>query len=412
MDKKYRKFYVEWWNIKRSTIYSVIGGILFVSVTVGGGWWLYKNDSLFPNPELKQGPQDAARMIYFEGDVRVIRAATRETILVTKEIFVSAGDTIQTQADGRANIQMIDGSVLSIRPNSTVVIRDSSSIFGGKNVRVALDDGQINVRTQDQPSNGENVVEVKNTENYLQPQTDASFNINDSNDGGEIRISRGGVETRIGDEKTVIRENEFASVNNGKIANREKLINPPNLTSPAASGQVMGNGTGSADVTLRWEGSGGAAAASYQLQVARLPSFLPDSMVMVRDSIGGQSFTVSGISSGTIYWRVRSNTSSGQVSDWSETGKFTIIRRGSGNEIAASDWKVESLGGRIYIVNGKTKPGATVRIAGRETYAKGDGLFQLQISSGSSQVSVEISDEKGNRSIYALSLNTASATRQ
>ena len=68
-------------------------------------------------------------------DVRIIRASTRETIVVTKETFVAAGDTVQTQADGKATVQMIDGSVYSVRPNSTVVIRDNSSIFGGKYAR-------------------------------------------------------------------------------------------------------------------------------------------------------------------------------------------------------------------------------------------------------------------------------------
>ena len=50
-------------------------------------------------------PKDAAQLISFEGDVRVIRASTRETLLVTKPIFVAAGDTIQTQADGRAKFR-------------------------------------------------------------------------------------------------------------------------------------------------------------------------------------------------------------------------------------------------------------------------------------------------------------------
>ena len=62
---------------------------------------------------------------------------------------------------------MIDGSVLWIRPNSTVVIRNSNSIFGGTNVRVALDEGQLNVRTQDSTEGSENIVEVKETENYV-----------------------------------------------------------------------------------------------------------------------------------------------------------------------------------------------------------------------------------------------------
>jgi len=140
MKSKYRKIYIEWWDIKRSTIYRGVGFIVVLAVLVGGGWWLWRNNFFLPNPEIKESPKDAARLFSFEGDVRIIRAATRETILVTREVFVSAGDTIQTQGDGRAQIQMIDGSTYSIRPNSTVVISDSSSIFGGTNVRVALNE--------------------------------------------------------------------------------------------------------------------------------------------------------------------------------------------------------------------------------------------------------------------------------
>jgi hypothetical protein len=220
MEKKQRRFYVDWWQIRRSTIYGAAAIILLLSGLIGGGWWVYRNDFFLAKPETTDIPKDAARIVSFEGDVRIIRAATRETILVTKLTFVSAGDTIQTQADGRAQIQMIDGSTLSIRPNSTVVIRDSASIFGGTNVRVTLDDGQINVKTQDQTEQTENVVEVLESESRLFPQTDASFNINEQTNGGEIRISRGGVETNVGGERTVVGENEFAAVTNGKISRR------------------------------------------------------------------------------------------------------------------------------------------------------------------------------------------------
>jgi len=408
MESKYRKFYVDWWNIKKSTVYGIIAGIVLVCLLVGGGWWLWRSNFLLPNPDKTEIPKDAARIVSYEGDVRVIRASTRETILVTKETYVAAGDTIQTQADGRAQVLMIDGSTLSIRPNSTVVIRDSSSIFGGTNVRVTLDEGQLNVKTQEQTESSENVVEVKESENRLFPQTDASFKINEQTNGGEIRISRGGVESNTGNEKTVIKENEFAVVNNGRISPKERLLDAPKPVAPQNSEQI----SAASDVSLRWQKPDSNSPLSFHLQVSTSPFFVADAMVIERDSLTNQIFTLANLASGTYYWRLQANTASGQTSDWGEPWKFAIIKQNNSETVTASDWQVEKVGGNIYIIGGKTRPGATVRVSGRETFATGDGSFRLQISSSTGATTVEISDEKGNRSRYNLSLNTMKAVRQ
>src|SRR5215217_5087917 len=146
-ENKFRKFYLDWWSIRKSTIYMICAVFFFAVATGAGAWWVTHRDWESVTDQ-DGGSRDAAHIISFEGDVRITRAATRETIIVTKQTYVAAGDTIQTQSDGRAVVQMIDGSVYTVRANSTVVVRDSSSLFGGKNVRVSLDDGQLNVRTR------------------------------------------------------------------------------------------------------------------------------------------------------------------------------------------------------------------------------------------------------------------------
>ncbi|MCA1589604.1 MAG: FecR family protein, partial [Acidobacteria bacterium] len=208
MEKQYRKFYLDWWRIRRSTVIGLAVFIVLAGAVTGFGWWALRYD-WFSAAKSTDEPTNSARIISFEGDVRITRAATRETIVVTRETAVSPGDTIQTQADGRAVVQMADGSVYSVRPNSTLIIRDSSSIFGGRSVRVSLDDGQLNVRTDQQPENSENVVEMLNSETRLRSQTDASFNADAAAGDGEIRISRGSVETTIGGSRTTLSENEF-----------------------------------------------------------------------------------------------------------------------------------------------------------------------------------------------------------
>lgn len=408
-NNKYNKFYVDWVNIKKSNIYAVVALCLFFGILVGGGWWIYKSDWLNKAADKPDIPKDAAELITYEGDVRIIRAVTRETIVVTRPTYVSAGDTIQTQNDGRAQIKMIDGSILYIRPNSTVVIRDSSSIFGGTDVRVTLDDGEMNVRTEEQTENTQNVVELNESENKLLSQTDASFKTGET--GGEIRISRGSVESNVGGQKTVLQGDEFAAINNGKIASKESLLKPPKLLAPTSADQIQASSSGSANASFRWQNTETVAISKYHLQVATSSFFNSESIMVERDSLNGAGFSFGNFAPGVYYWRVRATAASGQTSDWSEPQKFTVIKNASNRALDASEWRVEAMGGSIYRIYGRTQPGATVRSAGRETFAAADGSFVLQISSASGEARVDIGDDKGNRGAFAVSLRNGNARK-
>jgi hypothetical protein len=305
---------------------------------------------------------------------------------------------------------MIDGSVYTVKPNSTVVVRDNSSIFSGKNVRVSLDDGQLNVRTNQQPENSDNVVEVAESENKLMSDTDASFNADAQTNGGEIRISRGGVETTLGGQTTTIHENEFASVNDGQITNREKLLDPPHLSSPANLAQIMDTTGAGASIALSWQSNG---ATAYYLQVSRSPYFSPDSILVDRPQLPTPEFRIGGLSPGTYYWRLRSTAKSGQITDWDEPWKFQVVRNEGGRSIEVSEWSSENIGGNVYLVSGRTQPGLAVRVQGREpTYVASDGSFRIQVTTTSAVAPIEISDDRGNRSGFVLSLQTAKVMRR
>jgi hypothetical protein len=406
---KYKKFYIEWWNVRKSTIYRIVA-LLVLAIIGGTFYWAATRYSWFSGPIEADAPKNSARIISFEGDVRVTRASTRETIVVTREIYVAAGDTIQTQADGRATLQMVDGSVYTVKPNSTVVVRDNSSFFGSKNIRVALDDGQLNVKTEQQPENTQNVVEVAESENKLMPQTDASFNADAQTNGGEIRITRGGVETTLGGQTTVITENEYASVNNGQISNREKLLDPPKQTSPANLTQIVDMTGAGGTVALSWQSN---SATNYYLQVSRSPYFSPDSILVDRSQMTTSEFRIGGLSPGTYYWRIKSTAKSGQTTDWNEPWKFQVIRGEGGRAIDVTEWHVENIGGNVFLITGRTQPGLAVAIQGRDPiYAASDGSFRLQISTPSAVVAVEVSDDRGNRTGFVLSLQTAKVMRK
>jgi len=115
---------------------------------------------------------------------------------------------------------------------------------------------------------------------------------------------------------------------------------------------------------------------------------------------------------GTYYWRVKSTARSGQTSEWNPHFKFTVVRRGSSPAIDVSDWGVDPVGGNVYIISGRTLPGLLVKSQNNQIFAGSDGSFRLQISSPLSEVAVELSDDRGNRAGFVLSLRNSRVLRR
>jgi hypothetical protein len=415
MANKYpRRFYVEWWSIKRRTIYGTLILLITLALLSLGGWFVWRNNFFLSNSQNIEYPQDSARLTFYEGDVRIIRSATRQMEKVSGDTYLVAGDILQTQTDGRAQVSMADGSTLVVRPNSTVVIRANAGGGGqSANVKVSLGGGQINVKTEDMAADTQNVVEIRQVENKLSARTDASFGINPTNNNGEIRVSRGIVEAfnSLG-ERLVVKDSEYTSINeNGKIAPKEKLLEPPKLLSPPPLEKVLAGDSGVLDVGLRWQKVDTLPIAHYRLEVASSPFFVADALLLQQEPVAPPNLTLADVKIGTYFWRVRAIATSGQTGEWSEPWKFTIVSKEEGETIEAGSWQVDKVGGGVYLISGRANAGASVRIQGRETFALGDGSFRLQVATPGSQVEVTISDEHGKRSRYRLSLDTSKAVK-
>jgi hypothetical protein len=405
--KKVRRVYLEWWTIKKSTIYVLVALFALLIAMVFGFRYFWQNKDSVQQQEI---PINAAKIMSFEGDVRIVRAATRETERVVGTVYVSAGDTVQTQSDGRVQLQMIDGSTLTVKPNSTVIIRDNSSILGGTTVKVSLGDGQINVKTEEQGTESNNIVEVKQVENKVSSQTEANFGINATTNAGEIRISRGSVETTVNGEKTIIKNGEYASIGStGKVSPKEKLIDAPKLVTPNALEQYFVANSGNTSVTLRWQQS--ETASNYRAEVATSPFFVTEGMVVEKDNFASTNLTLAKIGAGNYFWRVRSVAKSGQNSEWSEPRKFIVSARDTSGVIKIEELRAENIGGNLYIISGKTSSGAVIRVLGRETIAVADGSFKIQVGVSGGEVLVETIGEQGGKTGYSLSIATGKFSR-
>jgi FecR protein len=407
-------FEFDWWIIQKRAVY--IGVFILLAAIVAGAVTLYvwKFGNPLKGVVTKSDVPAGARFMSFEGDVRVIRAATRQVVYANNEIQLYPGDTVQTQADGRARISMADGSTVVVRPNSTIIIRDNESTDNGKrsNVHVVVDSGQMLVRTSEQSEDNKNVIETPKTQNQIAGQTNASFGV--APEGTEeIRVNAGNVQSvnRLG-EKVSLQGGEYVSVNqSGTISKPQRLLDVPQPSQPRALEKISAAGNGSATVALKWQKPQSGAASYYRVEVATSPFFVQEGKVIERDQLSVSEFNASDLRPGAYFWRVRATAATGQMSDWSEPEKFYVIASGgNGSSVAVSNLNAVHLGGDVYIIRGTTLPGANVRVSGRETPALADGSFQIQITAPASvrEVNVQASDSQGNTSNYRVALTRTS----
>src|SRR5882672_10544676 len=210
MASRVNHFDLDWWVIEKRAVYIAVL-ILVVSVIAGGAaLYVWKYGSPFKSVALHSDPLAGARFMSFEGDVRVIRSSTRQVVVANNDVQLYPGDTVQTQADGRARIGMADGSTVVVRPNSTIIVRDNSRAEDGKptNVHVVVDSGQMYVHTEQQPEGGNNVVETPKTKNKLGDQTSGSLGVS-AEGSEEIRVNQGAVQsTNRSGERTDLKAGE------------------------------------------------------------------------------------------------------------------------------------------------------------------------------------------------------------
>jgi len=411
MKTRVNHFEIDWWIIQKRAVY--LGVLILLLSLLGGGGALYvwKYGNPLRNVSMKSPALAGARFMAFEGDVRVIRSATRQVVVANSDIQLYPGDTVQTQADGRARISMADGSTVVVRPNSTIIIRDNDSAENGKrsNVRVVVDSGQMLVRTPQQSEDNKNVIETPKTQNQISGQTAASFGVNPEGTE-EIRVNSGAVESanRIG-ERLTLQGGQYVSINqSGTLSKPQRLLDVPQPLQPRDLEKILAGSGGSASVALRWQRPLSGVPAYYRVEVATSPFFVPEGKVMERDQLVVTEFNASDLRPGAYFWRIRAAASSGQTSDWSEPLKFIVATQGlNAVAVPVSNLSTVYLGGNVYIIRGTTSPGTTVRISGREAVAAGDGLFQVQITApqGMREVAIQASDSQGNTSQYSVPLN-------
>lgn len=326
---------LEWVVVSKRRIYAGIILLALAVVTLASGSYLWLYGSPVKSHREESRVAHEARFDTFDGEVRVVRALTRETVVVDAGTRVYPSDIVQTRATGRASITLADGSILTIRPNSVITIAENigSDTEKYSHVRVAVERGGVKVVTDRQTPETSNIVETTLTKSKLSTKTVASFDVHEDN-SEEIRVSAGNVEASTGGKRTTIRSGEYLAFNPaGEMDKREPLLDAPVPYAPSHLERIETRSDELATVALQWTHPMRATAHFYRVEIASSPFFVKAGIIFEREHLIAPKLIVTELKAGNYFWRVRSVSATGQTSEWCEPQKFAIVSSKSLNKV-------------------------------------------------------------------------------
>jgi preprotein translocase subunit YajC len=387
---------LEWYYISKRSIYLLVGSLLGIVILIGSGYWLY-HATRNKLANINEVGRKSARFIQIEGKVRVKRANETEFREASEEMSLEAGDTIQTLSGSVARVQFVDGSSYTIRPDTTLVIKDNSlNADRSTRVQVAVGVGRINLATGEQAAGSSNVVQTDTVSANVGSQTEATVAADGNGEKTEIRIARGSarINTQSG-ESYEARANERLEIAGSGEVKREMMMPVPGLTAPENQRLIKIAGGKRGQVNFNWNAV--PQAKNYRIEVAT-SAYFGDTVVATRDQLGSTNAVFDNLLPGIYYWRVRANSEKEGAGQFSEPFKFSLVSGATSQTLNISITRQTPLGGDVYKIEGRSEPGARVKVGDTVARSNADGSFTalITLSSGQREVLIEAEDQDGN----------------
>ncbi len=316
-----------------------------------------------------------SRFLSVQGGVEYRRGERGAWIKARNNDSLNAGDWVKTSDSGTAEIRFPDGSTYVLRQDTLVHLgADIGSTAGGEPV-ANIQFGWVEFNT----AQGGSKVKTPKSEAFLEGDTEATISYDPDSAEGHYTTYAGRtkVTSTSGQTQQMIALQQVDQ--QGDLLSAPKPVPPsPQLASPA-NGQEI-DFDGQKELRLGWEAV--ASAARYALNVSRNQIFATN---VIKDENRRKPSARLGIrGEGIFYWRVAAYDRSGARGAWSETRSFRVASlRGIGDieDKTPPDVSIEEVQtyGSLVRVNGRTEPGATVRINDELVSVELDGTFSKTI---------------------------------
>lgn len=333
-----------------------------------------------------------------EGRVQIQRAGQSEWDNAQPRTPVFNGDFIRSGRDGSAEILFTDGSLYRISQDSLLEIQhrpESESSTGTVRMRI----GRIHVMT----SGSKSTVTTDTTETEIASDSRVEVDVDEGVDGAtRVAAFDGGARVRGADGAEVVlgsRQQVESSAARG-LSSTRAIPNPPLLLAPLNNTSI--DMKKEDVVTLEWRGR--SEDQAVHLQVSRSRRFVDEAMEVESREIHSDSARLGVVAPGTYFWRAALIGENGVESEWSQVRRLRIYsslqRAILADRIAPhlTLMPTQQLGA-MFIVQGRTEPGAAVAVNGERVVTDADGHFRKMIEiprEGWNMIEVLATDPAGN----------------
>jgi hypothetical protein len=338
----------------------------------------------------------AASVKFAKGSVEVQQAGSLGWQNAKKGVKLKRGDRIRTRGGSSCVVQFDDGSQLTIKSDSLVLIDELS-----EDIRTRTKNSAIKLLVSDveasilRPTARGSRFLIETPGSVAQVKK-ARMNIRVGKDNQtEYKLISGDVSVNAGGQDVRLNENDVIRLaSEGKVVSRGKLLGVPELALPA---NLYWKVTTGSEIPLGFSWRRVAEAASYRLMVATDRFFT--NVVYDNKRLGRTSARVDKLTPGIYYWRVSSIDRKGQESLFSSFRVLRISQDRTPPFMAMSDPIV--LAGanstRLYVA-GAVEPGSNMTINGVKTPLAADGTFRVfqGMDPRRSTITIRAVDKAGN----------------
>jgi len=348
-----------------------------------------------------------ARFLRIEGEVRVrpAKALAWQRAAMSSPLF--PGDLIRTFTSSGAEILYEDGRVTTMNSDSVLQIVSISESQEAMHVKEFIEAGSVRVVSAPSVAPGStHTLEAEAVEVRAKARdADLRVSVAEAGEGVAVEVYNGEVTLGAGENGPLMEAGTRTLVTaDGKIVKSTPMLPSPDLYSPAEAHLFWLKESGEGVIPIAWSSVPGAE--TYEVEVGR-HSLLASPEVRL-DANPTTTARLQGLSAGWWFWRVLALDAQGNPGSPSITGSFRIERgrptpptnRSGGPALVVT--RVMQAG-HVFIVVGKTEPGARVTLeGGPPVIPEDDGRFTAPVqieASGRHVLRVRATDVYGKESV-------------